>query len=82
MKLVKHWRTLWKTYSVIFSGILVTLSAAQQYLPMIQTALDAKTFGLISFVIGVAILVGRYIEQQSVVDYKKGLESNIQDKAE
>ncbi len=75
MKLVRHWRKLWKTYSVMFSGLLVALSAAQQYLPMIQTVLDAKTFGSVSFVLGVAILVGRYVEQQSIVDYKKQLES-------
>jgi TRAP-type C4-dicarboxylate transport system permease large subunit len=82
MKLVKHWRALWKSYSVIFSTLIVGLASAKELFPIMQTTLDAKTFGMITIVLGVATVMGRYIEQQNIAKYKEELKSEIQDKAE
>lgn len=63
MRVTANWRRLHRSYTVIFSVLLVALSAVYEHLPLLQAVLPSRGFAAISMIIGVVIAVMRYIDQ-------------------
>ena len=66
IKLVENHKTLHKTYTVIFSILLIMLSIleiVQPYLEVLAPIFAPGMFPIVSAGIGIAIAIGRYIKQ-------------------
>lgn len=74
VKLVNNWKKLHKSFTVIMSFLGFLLSVVEIILPqmgLIQPFLDPATYGTLMFVMTVAIGVGRYIQQDSLIPKEK-----------
>lgn len=66
IKLVKNWKKLHKSFTVIVSvigSIVGLLEVVLPHLGILQATLDPITYGYIMFSITVFIAIGRYIQQ-------------------
>ena len=66
VKLVEEKRVLYKTYTVIFSVLLVALSVLeiiQPYILVLEPVIPTNLFPWVSAILGIAIGIGRYIKQ-------------------
>lgn len=71
VRLVKNWKKLHKSFTVIMSILGFLLSLIEIVLPQmgfIQPFLDPATYGIAMFLMTVAIGVGRYIQQDNLKD--------------
>ena len=71
VRLVKNWRKLHKSFTVIMSILGFIVGVIEVVLPqmgLIQPFLDPATYGILMFTMTVAIGVGRYIQQDSLVN--------------
>ena len=69
MRLVKNWKKLHKSFTVILSFLGFLVSMIEIILPqmgLIQPFLDPATYGTLMFVMTIAIGIGRYVQQDSV----------------
>lgn len=69
IRLVRNWKKLHKSFTVIMSilGALVGLmEVILPHLGLLQATLDPVTYGYIMFGITVFIAVGRYIQQDCI----------------
>ncbi len=80
MKLVKNWKKLHKSFTVIasvFASLVGLLEVILPHMGLLQPVLDPITFGYVMFILTVLIAIGRYIQQDSIVE-KSENESNDQ----
>lgn len=68
--LVSNWKSLHKSFTVILSVLASLLGLIEVVLPhlgMLQPFLDPATYGITLFCLTIAIAIGRYINQESVM---------------
>ena len=67
--LVKNWKSLHKSFTVILSVLASLFGLLEVVLPhmgILQPMLDPATYGIIMFCMTVAIGLGRYINQEAL----------------
>lgn len=62
------WKKIIKSKTLIFGFIVTVLGAAQTNLPYVQAILDPVTYGILTALIGVAVVVLRFMTTTSVSD--------------
>ena len=74
MKLVENAGKLHKAYSVIAAAGVTGISLAEGVLPLmtnIQPMMEPSHYGVAMFILGIAVLIGRYIKQDNVEGKEK-----------
>lgn len=69
MKLVKNWKKLHKSFTVILSALGTLIGLIEVILPqmgLIQPFMEPATYGILMFTMTVAIGIGRYIQQDTI----------------
>lgn len=67
-KLLKRIKNCWKSRTIIFSGLLAVLGAAQMALPDLRNSVSAEAYGWITMAIAVAVAWLRFITTKDVAD--------------
>ncbi len=69
MKLVKNWKKLHMSFTVILSALGTLIGLIEVILPqmgLIQPFMEPATYGILMFTMTVAIGIGRYIQQDTI----------------
>lgn len=62
------WAKIIKSKTIIFGFLVTVLGAIQTYLPNAQAAFDPVTYGVVTAIIGVLVIVLRFFTTTSVGD--------------
>lgn len=68
MKLIKNWKQGWKMVSIHIAAVIAILACLQAYLPSFQTYLPPFAYTALNAVLGLAVVVARLVQQDSLKD--------------